>query len=125
MEGGDSACFRFGKIYINLLSLVICFIIFFSISFISKCIFNFLSHDIDTNFFSEIEDKESDENTDLAVVSNSEENTQVKFDWSLEIPKINLYAEIAEGTEMDTLNKYIGHFSESPKDTRKCMFSST
>lgn len=33
--------------------------------------------------------------------------------WSLEIPKINLVAEIKEGTDEKTLNQYIGHFEET------------
>jgi len=34
-------------------------------------------------------------------------------EWILEIPKINLKAQIVEGTEEETLNKYIGHFEET------------
>ena len=30
--------------------------------------------------------------------------------WQLEIPKINLIAPIAEGIDLETINKYIGHF---------------
>lgn len=36
--------------------------------------------------------------------------------WFLEIPKINLKAEISEGTTPEILNKYIGHFIETPKE---------
>ena len=35
--------------------------------------------------------------------------------WKLEIPKIELSANIAEGTDEDILNKYIGHFEETSK----------
>lgn len=35
--------------------------------------------------------------------------------WKLEIPIINLEAEISEGTEKEILNKYIGHFIETGK----------
>ena len=34
--------------------------------------------------------------------------------WYLEIEKINLIAEISEGTEESVLDDYIGHFSETP-----------
>lgn len=34
--------------------------------------------------------------------------------WYLEIEKINLMAEISEGTEESVLDDYIGHFSETP-----------
>lgn len=34
-------------------------------------------------------------------------------EWNLEIPKINLCAQIEEGTDEENLNKYIGHFEET------------
>ena len=37
--------------------------------------------------------------------------------WYIEIPKINLKAPIAEGTDGDTLNTKIGHFSETDSTT--------
>jgi len=36
--------------------------------------------------------------------------------WKLEIPKIGLVADISEGTDSQTLNKYIGHFIDTPKN---------
>lgn len=36
--------------------------------------------------------------------------------WFLEIPKINLKAEISDGTTPEILNEYIGHFIETPKE---------
>lgn len=38
-----------------------------------------------------------------------------KEKWQLEIPKIDLKAHIAEGTEKETMDKYIGHFIETSK----------
>lgn len=35
--------------------------------------------------------------------------------WKIEIPKINLTAEIAEGTTEEILNQYVGHFTETQK----------
>lgn len=35
--------------------------------------------------------------------------------WKIEIPKINLIAEISNGTTPEILNKYVGHFEETPK----------
>lgn len=40
----------------------------------------------------------------------------IKNNWQIEIPKINLKANIAEGTEEETLNEFVGHFEETPKD---------
>ena len=33
--------------------------------------------------------------------------------WKIEIPKINLNAEIKDGVDQENLNKYVGHFEES------------
>jgi LPXTG-site transpeptidase (sortase) family protein len=44
---------------------------------------------------------------------NVEENVSSKYDWSIEIPKIDLYAEIKDGTDMETLNQVVGHFEET------------
>lgn len=33
--------------------------------------------------------------------------------WEIEIPKINLVAEINDGTDNETLNQYVGHFVQS------------
>lgn len=35
--------------------------------------------------------------------------------WKIEIPKINLIAEIYEGTTETILNEFVGHFEETPK----------
>ena len=37
-------------------------------------------------------------------------------EWYLEIPKIHLKAEIAEGTDSQTLNQYIAHFAETVEE---------
>jgi sortase (surface protein transpeptidase) len=39
----------------------------------------------------------------------------IEYDWYIEIPKIELIAEISEGTDQDILNKYVGHFEETSK----------
>lgn len=36
-------------------------------------------------------------------------------EWKIYIPSISLEAEIAEGTENETMEQYIGHFSETSK----------
>lgn len=43
------------------------------------------------------------------------ENTITNQEWILKIPKINLIADIAEGTSSEILNQYIGHFEETSK----------
>ena len=47
--------------------------------------------------------------------SNSENLQENSSEWYLEIPCIELKAEIAEGTSKDTMDKFIGHFEETTK----------
>lgn len=48
-----------------------------------------------------------------SIVAVNEESGTSSI-WELYIPKINLRAEIAEGTDDKIMNQYIGHFSETP-----------
>lgn len=51
----------------------------------------------------------------IHVSNNLNENIVTNQEWILEIPKINLIAEIAEGTSSEILNQYIGHFEKTSK----------
>lgn len=44
-----------------------------------------------------------------------ETNEEIK-NWTIEIPQISLIATISEGTDEETLNKFVGHFSSTPKE---------
>lgn len=35
------------------------------------------------------------------------------YDWQLRIPKINLIAQIKEGTTKEILDKFVGHFEDT------------
>ena len=55
-----------------------------------------------------------------AVENFSTQNSTESFNssiWQIEIPKINLIAQIADGTTKEIMNEYVGHFTETPKDT--------
>ena len=54
------------------------------------------------------ERKDNNEITDSSYENKIDENI-----WRLEIPKIELYADINEGTSEEILNKYVGHFEET------------
>lgn len=41
---------------------------------------------------------------------------EIKEEWRLVIPKINISAEIKEGTSGEVINNYVGHFGETPRD---------
>ena len=45
-----------------------------------------------------------------------EKDTETTNEWQIEIPKISLKANIAEGTTKETLNQYIGHFENTQKE---------
>lgn len=47
-------------------------------------------------------------------ISNLETALYHATSWQIEIPKINLIAEIAEGTTDEVMNKYVGHFESTP-----------
>ena len=51
------------------------------------------------------------------VVQNLCQNTndEIIYLWQIEIPKINCIANISEGTDENTLDKYVGHFENSKK----------
>ena len=49
--------------------------------------------------------------------SENSKNKAVDKEWRLEIDSINLKAKISEGTDQNTLNKYIGHFENTKKET--------
>lgn len=47
------------------------------------------------------------------VISNFEKQSVKEDIWCIEIPKINLNAEISEGTSAEILNKFVGHFEDT------------
>ncbi len=53
-------------------------------------------------------------NTNELKVNISKENLNI---WQIEIPSIDLIAPIAEGTSAETMNEYVGHFIETPKES--------
>lgn len=61
--------------------------------------------------YSETSDYKLEEPKEMSSKIN--EKTEI---WQIEIPKISLIANIAEGTEKDTLNKYVGHFENTEKE---------
>lgn len=51
------------------------------------------------------------------VMSEQQQNSiNTQNSWQIEIPKINLVAPIAEGTSVDIMNEYVGHFEETSRD---------
>ena len=61
---------------------------------------------------SEVEDVNVEE---ANIVAEEQEEVQIEG-WLIEIPKISLKANIAEGTSKDVLNQYVGHFEKTNKE---------
>ncbi len=69
-------------------------------------------YNIEQNVSNEITENELINNTFNEVLSTKINSNE----WKLEIPSINLKAYIAEGTNKEILNEYIGHFEETEKN---------
>ena len=120
--------YKYTNMYINCVSLLISIIIFCSFNFIISNINNFNKNTHfkagfeteEKNLKEEENIKETEENKTLNEnIQSTEidkiEKTKNKEEWYLEIPKINLKANIEEGTTKDIMDNYIGHFEETNK----------
>lgn len=104
--------FRYSSIYINALSLFISLIIFVVIQlFFSN--YDTLTKKSSLRAGFEVENTIQETNTNDIEEEKTEEE---KDTWCLEIPKINLKADIKEGTTKEIMEYYIGHFEETKKD---------
>lgn len=108
--------FKFGTTYINVVSLFISIII---LSFIQLFFSNYKNFSQKSylkagfNVENQIQNKVSNS---LNNQTNSPESQQETEEWYIEIPIINLKANIKEGTEKETLDDYVGHFEETQKE---------
>ena len=112
--------FKYSSIYINVLSLLISLIIFiFTQLFFSNYDTFTKKSSLKAGF--QVQDIASEkftngtENTkqDEEIKKTEEKNNER---WYLEIPKINLRADIKEGTTKEVMDDYIGHFEETTKE---------
>ena len=121
--------FRYSTIYINIVSFVISIIIFLIINlFISniyiilpkatfKAGFKVNNSEIqvnENNNFIQTDSNQVNQTTEEKVEETIVEEIQEY--WYLEIPCINLKANIKEGTTKEIMDDYIGHFEETSKD---------
>lgn len=110
--------FRYSTSYINIVSVIISIIIYLIINvFISnykifipitilRAGFQVKNQDFSTNIIEKQENKNEEQ-----ITNEKQEN------WYLEIPCINLKANIKEGTSKEIMDDFIGHFAETKKDT--------
>ena len=92
----------------------------FRMMFIISIIFFIIFQIIIYKFQAELES-----NTEIGVeifnLKSQEENNKINEKteatnsvWQIQIPSIELIADIRDGTDKETLNKYVGHFIETP-----------
>jgi LPXTG-site transpeptidase (sortase) family protein len=105
---------KYSTWYINILSLIISIILFFTVNFCNSH-FNFQSQNaiLKAGFSVDSQNKSYIENINSNhIITTAEEE---KNNWYLEIPSIELNASIAEGTTKEVMDEFIGHFEESKK----------
>ena len=109
--------FIFTNKWINIFSIIISIIIFLLIYFLFLNPLNLNSEKNNSNnqisIFSKIIQKnknklDSTKNSNNNIVENLENNF-----WYIEISSISLRAPISEGIDLETLNKYVGHFNDT------------
>ena len=106
-------------IYLNFISFLISLIIFTFVNlFFSGYEFFKSQLELKNNFKVENQIQTKTEEI-LQNQTNTQENNIVQEtanQWYLEIPSINLKAEIKEGTTKEVMDDYIGHFEETSKE---------
>lgn len=87
------------KTYVSLLTLLIALVIFVQTNVLTIMIFELKGT-----------------TKEVSQITKEEEEKQVEQikEWSLKIPKINVFGNIEEGTEEEVINNSIGHFTNTP-----------
>lgn len=91
----------YSKRCVNFVTLIISIIIFIQINWITYMIFNISNNN-----------KIEKQNTQISTEAKKYEE---KEEWKITIPKINVTAQIKEGTKEEIINDYAGHFEATPK----------
>lgn len=68
-----------------------------------------------TEIGKEIMQKNFQDLSNKNITTNNENLETVNTIWQIKIPKINLIANIKEGTDKETLNQFVGHFEETQR----------
>ena len=105
---------------INLLTVVISVIVFFIVNSLYTVILNNNKLKFQVSIKSpEIQQMSIKEETSESKVKDNDESNKKSTEenqvtnWTIEIPEINLIAEISEGTSKEVMDKYVGHFEDT------------
>ena len=101
---------------INIISLIIALLIFNAFEFAKENInYEIPSKNIvieNSNITNKEEPKE-EKNIEETEIEKQEKTEEIPYEWGLSIPKINLKAQISEGTTKEVMDKYVGHFVDT------------
>lgn len=106
--------FKFTRAGVNLISLSITIFIFCLIQIFIYQYINGVEMNVDIK--QEIMSEQENVIVQKKEVMPDQKITTEEKTWQLEIEKISLVANISEGTDKETLNKYIGHFTKTQKE---------
>ena len=94
---------------INIVSFIISMVIF--------SVFNFAYANIEYTFNNNNAQKNEERITNENIIQPQEEvhdtSKNIEFNWGIYIPKVNLMAQISEGTTKEVMDKYVGHFVDT------------
>lgn len=106
----------YSKLSTNILSFIICIVMFsiLNLTYENIDIFNNFSKKVqkESKMQSEIQNIQKEVETNEKK-QNIEKVEEIEFNWGIYIPKINLKAQISEGTTKEVMDKYVGHFVDT------------
>ena len=107
----NASCLR-----INIISLIITLLIFNAFEFGKETI-NFeipkRSIVIENSNITNKEEPKEEKNIEETKNEKQEKTEEIPYEWGISIPKINLKAQISEGTTKEVMDKYVGHFVDT------------
>lgn len=106
----------YSKLSINILSFIISVVIFNILNFTYENIDVLAKLSLNIKNESKVQNIDTVNETEnkLEETDEKEENIQeIEYNWGIYIPKINLIAQISEGTTKEVMDKYVGHFVDT------------
>ena len=101
---------------INIISLIITLLIFNAFEFAKETInFEIPSKNIviENSNITNKEEPKKEKNIEETESEKQEKMEEIPYEWGISIPKINLKAQISEGTTKEVMDKYVGHFVDT------------
>ena len=104
-------CFNCNRVTINILSAIFAILILLLFNICFKICYLSLEIIPGNSYIEKSNVQFIEEN--ITIKNEEKKDSNVIVEWKIEIPKINLVANIVEGTTEEILNSYVGHFSET------------